>query len=331
MDAMRYALLAIRIQVPPLHSRDYEVMDDNDIDGINLVGDMSEHNMLDRTKVVDVVDDGVDPQDFFHVRQPHVVFLQEAQISGAVADSTVSKFGFPNARFRKLIWDPLAALDQGDVGPWLLGGDFNGILHFEERIGCGITIRPPGSGMLDRLLWNRTLNGQFQVKSAFEVRRRVYFGPVESVWSVIARFRGLPKVRTFLCTEVLGLIRGYKGDETTFSIVPHIATILKWPWRVELKHVLHEGNKLADSMKKLASLDDLICHRFLSSLEVFRLMLCRWDVACYSSPLECGCLTELVTVVFVVFVCGNYVREWSWFAHGLCMAFMVGLVGNMDS
>ncbi|KAK8661522.1 hypothetical protein V6N13_091121 [Hibiscus sabdariffa] len=226
--------------------RDYEVMDDNDIDGINLVGDMSEHNMLDRTKVVDVVDDGVDPQDFFHVRQPHVVFLQEAQISGAVADSTVSKFGFPNARFRKLIWDPLAALDQGDVGPWLIEVDY---------VGVDLTWR--GGSLYQKL--NYCL--------------------MNDAWS-----------RPFLASRVFHLDR-VGSDQCPLLLRTRLDPSggVDCPFRYQ------------------------------------------WDVACYSSPLECGCLTELVTVVFVVFVCGNYVREWSWFAHGLCMAFMVGLVGNMDS
>ncbi|KAK8594003.1 hypothetical protein V6N12_046074 [Hibiscus sabdariffa] len=83
------------------------------------------------------------------------------------------------------------------------------------------------------------------------------------------RFRVCQAVAGF-SVEAVNLSRCYKGDEAAFSLVPHIAAILNRPWRVEIKRVLREGNKLVDSMAKIASFDDLICHHFLSPSEVVR-------------------------------------------------------------
>ncbi|KAK8690682.1 hypothetical protein V6N13_074213 [Hibiscus sabdariffa] len=44
-------------------------------------------------------------------------------------------YASPVAHFRRLIWDPLLALDPGEDVPWLLGGDFNAILRWQERVG----------------------------------------------------------------------------------------------------------------------------------------------------------------------------------------------------
>ncbi|KAK8496321.1 hypothetical protein V6N11_039744 [Hibiscus sabdariffa] len=70
--------------------------------------------------------------------------------------------------------------------------------------------------------------------------------------------------------EAVNLIRCYKGDEAAFSLVLHIAAILNPPWRVGIKHVLREGNKFANSMTKIASFDDIICHHLLSPSRAVR-------------------------------------------------------------
>ncbi|KAK8600978.1 hypothetical protein V6N12_050823 [Hibiscus sabdariffa] len=69
---------------------------------------------------------------------------------------------------------------------------------------------------------------------------------------------------------VVDLIHNYNSDETTFSLIPYIASLLHRSWQVEIKHVLRKGNEAADSMAKLVCLDDFICHRFLSPTDFLR-------------------------------------------------------------
>ncbi|KAK8483348.1 hypothetical protein V6N11_030886 [Hibiscus sabdariffa] len=167
-------------------------------------------------------------------------------------------------------------------------------------------------GLPDRVLWTRTENGRFQVRSAYEgcCRRHKsivqaslrlqqectqgtggavnlsvaarnssrqgvrWRKPPEKWWKLnsdgaVATSSGLSSCDSVIrVAVVVDLIRNYKSDETTFSLVSHIATLLNRSWQVEIKHVLREGNKLADSMAKLDCFDDFIFHHFLSSPEL---------------------------------------------------------------
>ncbi|KAL4336136.1 hypothetical protein GQ457_07G003110 [Hibiscus cannabinus] len=88
-------------------------------------------------------------------------------------------------------------VDMVDVsGNWNFAG-FGHLLPMDLQLKIA-AIRPPGQGLTDRVLWTHTEKGRFQVRSAYEVRTGVRFGPTEAVWAVVNRFRGLPKIRTFL-------------------------------------------------------------------------------------------------------------------------------------
>ncbi|KAK8501971.1 hypothetical protein V6N11_063633 [Hibiscus sabdariffa] len=45
---------------------------------------------------------------------------------------------------------------------------------------------------------------------------------------------------------------------------PQFGEVLNRPWCVRLSHIARDGNHAADWMAKLASSDDLLCHRYLS-------------------------------------------------------------------
>ncbi|KAK8521288.1 hypothetical protein V6N12_005197 [Hibiscus sabdariffa] len=100
------------------------------------------------------------------------------------------------------------------------------------------------------------------------------------VWSIGSR-RLIIEVDSVVVAD---LIRDYRSDVSTYSLVPHIAALLDRSRQVEIMHVLREGNQLADSMAKFDWLDDFIGHRFSRhrshcfsvwrrSVEVCRLML----------------------------------------------------------
>ncbi|KAK8533234.1 hypothetical protein V6N12_076510 [Hibiscus sabdariffa] len=63
------------------------------------------------------------------------------------------------------------------------------------------------------------------------------------------------------------LIRNYRSEVSTYSLVPYIVALLNRSWQVEIVNVLREGNQLANSMAKLDWLDDFIGHRFLAPPE----------------------------------------------------------------
>ncbi|KAH9751258.1 putative ribonuclease H protein [Citrus sinensis] len=83
---------------------------------------------------------------------PSMVALFEPRISGKKADEFIIRSGFershrieaegfsgvyasPNKHIRNLLWKELEAVARNVSGPWLLGGDFNTILHPSERRG----------------------------------------------------------------------------------------------------------------------------------------------------------------------------------------------------
>ncbi|KAK9010036.1 hypothetical protein V6N11_036553 [Hibiscus sabdariffa] len=55
--------------------------------------------------------------------------------------------------------------------------------------------------------WNLTSHGQFSVHSAYSVRMGVQFGPTEPLWKAIAGFKGIPRIRTFICVMSVSLNR----------------------------------------------------------------------------------------------------------------------------
>ncbi|KAK8578762.1 hypothetical protein V6N12_069106 [Hibiscus sabdariffa] len=59
-------------------------------------------------------------------------------------------------------------------------------------------VKPPLGLSYDRIGWLLGSNQEFSVRSAFDVRQGVPYSPVELVWKVIAGFKGLPRVQTFL-------------------------------------------------------------------------------------------------------------------------------------
>ncbi|GMJ06052.1 hypothetical protein HRI_004274400 [Hibiscus trionum] len=44
-------------------------------------------------------------------------------------------YASPQAHYRRHLWDQLDELNPGDESPWLIGGDFNALLHLEDRRG----------------------------------------------------------------------------------------------------------------------------------------------------------------------------------------------------
>ncbi|KAL4284696.1 hypothetical protein GQ457_16G012460 [Hibiscus cannabinus] len=50
----------------------------------------------------------------------------------------------------------------------------------------------------------------------------------------------------------------------SLSIVAYIVQLVRRSWSVQFQHIPREGNRLADSIAKRATFDDLVCRRFLS-------------------------------------------------------------------
>ncbi|KAL4301845.1 hypothetical protein GQ457_10G023320 [Hibiscus cannabinus] len=48
------------------------------------------------------------------------------------------------------------------------------------------------------------------------------------------------------------------------SIVHSIVEVLDRSWCIRISHIARGGNSVADWMTKLASSEDLVCHRYLS-------------------------------------------------------------------
>ncbi|KAK8985696.1 hypothetical protein V6N11_068940 [Hibiscus sabdariffa] len=84
---------------------------------------------------------------------------------------------------------------------------------------------------------------------------------------------------------VVDLIHNYNSGESTFALVSHIVTLMNRSWQVEITHVLREGNDLADSMVKIAGVDDFICCRFLSPPD---LVLQQLEEEHEGTPLDTG-------------------------------------------
>ncbi|KAL4388752.1 hypothetical protein GQ457_09G005630 [Hibiscus cannabinus] len=64
--------------------------------------------------------------------------------------------------------------------------------------------------------------------------------------------------------DVINLIHQYKVGEASLALVPHIVSLIRRSWTIELSHVSREGNRLADCMAKFPYWNDLLRHRFLS-------------------------------------------------------------------
>ncbi|KAL4377006.1 hypothetical protein GQ457_02G020860 [Hibiscus cannabinus] len=51
---------------------------------------------------------------------------------------------------------------------------------------------------------------------------------------------------------------------SAFILVPYIVKLLNRDWYFKLEHICRVENRLADNLTKLASFDDLLCHRLLA-------------------------------------------------------------------
>ncbi|KAK8541714.1 hypothetical protein V6N12_014341 [Hibiscus sabdariffa] len=66
--------------------------------------------------------------------------------------------------------------------------------------------------------WQLLSNDCFTVRSGYKLRAGVSFGPVERCWSVIARYKGLPRVRTFLWLAYLGKLMTNDALDVFFGL-----------------------------------------------------------------------------------------------------------------
>ncbi|KAK8497602.1 hypothetical protein V6N12_066956 [Hibiscus sabdariffa] len=83
-----------------------------------------------------------------------------------------------------------------DIGCWRWPL-FERLLPLEVLLRIG-AVKPPLGISNDRPGWRSTSNTQFSVRSAFEARKGIPYGPLERIWRVVAEFTGLPRVQTFL-------------------------------------------------------------------------------------------------------------------------------------
>ncbi|KAK9012030.1 hypothetical protein V6N11_040100 [Hibiscus sabdariffa] len=108
--------------------------------------------------------------------------------------------------------------------------------------------------------WLSSANGQFTVRSAYAMRAGISFGPVEPCWPVIARYKGLPRIRTFLwlaCLErvTANLTQAWKfvNDVTNWDLLFGSLVWLLWlrrnvrifePDEVRCEPILSQGRRL---------------------------------------------------------------------------------------
>ncbi|KAK9016911.1 hypothetical protein V6N11_079403 [Hibiscus sabdariffa] len=98
------------------------------------------------------------------------------------------------------MWHESAKVSEmvDDNGQWLWGA-------IADLLPCDILLRivavkPPVTGLTkDFPRWLSSLNDQFTVSFAYMLRAGMSIGSVEPCWAVIARYKGLPRIRTFLC------------------------------------------------------------------------------------------------------------------------------------
>ncbi|KAK8514621.1 hypothetical protein V6N12_057520 [Hibiscus sabdariffa] len=60
------------------------------------------------------------------------------------------------------------------------------------------------------------------------------------------------------------LVNNRRNSDGVLSMVHSIDEVLNRPWCVRFSHIARDGNHAADWMAKLASSNDLLCHRYLS-------------------------------------------------------------------
>ncbi|KAK9029308.1 hypothetical protein V6N11_026427 [Hibiscus sabdariffa] len=116
-------------------------------------------------------------------------------------------------------------LIRDDGGSWLIG--------FSKRIGiCSV---------LEAELWG------------------IYEGLL-AAWTIGSRYLLVESD----CLEAIKLVNNRRNSDGVLSMVLSIDEVLNRPWCVRFSHIARDGNHAADWMAKLASSDDLLCHRYLS-------------------------------------------------------------------
>ncbi|KAL4331797.1 hypothetical protein GQ457_07G021730 [Hibiscus cannabinus] len=80
------------------------------------------------------------------------------------------------------------------------------------------------------------------------------------------------------CLEAINLIKNRSTSDGVLSMIHSISALLNRSWCVRFSHIVRDGNHAADWMAKLASSDDLFCHRYLSPPVSISLLL-QQDVA----------------------------------------------------
>ncbi|KAK8589763.1 hypothetical protein V6N12_024154 [Hibiscus sabdariffa] len=118
-------------------------------------------------------------------------------------------------------------------------------------------------GYLLWLLWNRRNARVFDVCNLNSDGAELWgiYESLRAAWSV-----GIRK----LVEEVdsLNAIRAIQeglDGQSAFTPVPYIVELLNHDRSFKLEHIRREGNRLADSLAKLASFDDLLCQHLLAA------------------------------------------------------------------
>ncbi|KAK8991205.1 hypothetical protein V6N11_062225 [Hibiscus sabdariffa] len=102
----------------------------------------------------------------------------------------------------------------------------------------------------DRLCWGLTPTKQFKSGSVLQRGLRMQ---QEAVAASVRGADGAGRV-----------VNGAAEFRWVLSMVHSIDEVLNRPWCVRFSHIARDGNHAADWMAKLASSDDLLCHRYLS-------------------------------------------------------------------
>ncbi|KAK8996575.1 hypothetical protein V6N11_081844 [Hibiscus sabdariffa] len=120
--------------------------------------------------------------------------------------------------------------------------------------------KPPFGVSYDFPGWSADHHQGFSVRSAYGVRKGLLYGPIEPVWTVIAKFK--VETDSLDAYPILTESSTACGGST---LVPYILELLSRPWEVRMSHVKRGGNALADCMVKVAPVSDFIVHRYLDA------------------------------------------------------------------
>ncbi|KAK8599914.1 hypothetical protein V6N12_049781 [Hibiscus sabdariffa] len=77
-------------------------------------------------------------------------------------------------------------------------GLFGGLLPYEILLKIAAVKVSSQTHLPEFPRWILSSNGIFQLQSAYRVRVGVQLGPMEPIWTVIARFKGMSQVKSFI-------------------------------------------------------------------------------------------------------------------------------------